>query len=83
MILISPTRLSPSMPESESDLTEKPRSLMRPRVEEEVLLTSLPALSTLYTLSSTACYSYLKAKSHNSTNLEVQQPRGSVCMETV
>ena len=47
MILISPTRLSPSMPESESDLTEKPRSLMRPRVEEEVLLTSLPALSTL------------------------------------
>ena len=47
LILISPTRLSPSMPESESDLTEKPRSLMRPRVEEEVLLTSLPALSTL------------------------------------
>ena len=46
------------MPESESDLTEKPRSLMRPRVEEEVLLTSLPALSTLYTLSSIECFSY-------------------------
>lgn len=43
-ILISPTRLSPSMPESESDLTEYPRSLIRPRVDDDVLLMSLPAL---------------------------------------
>ena len=33
------------MPESESDLTEIPLSLIRPRAEDDVLLTSLPALS--------------------------------------